>query len=156
MADHRALQILAAVVSSIGTSTAAGTALYRNPARQLSDTVDLAIAVSYGEDSEPNFLSNSFADSWLTVFVDLHSRSEQPLDRESGALPDYETKLLNLRKQVHINLMANNTQGLAFVIDTESLGASTIDYGTEGEHVIAALRLTWRIKYRTSINDPSQ
>lgn len=155
MADHRALQILAALVSNIGTSTSAGTNVYRNPGRQLPDSADLAIAVAYGSDSEPDY-NSSTADSWLTVFVDLLARDQQPLERESGAVPDYEAALLGLRKEVHINIMSDITQGLAFVIDTESQGAGEIDYGPDAEHVLATMRTVWRIKYRTSVGDPSQ
>jgi len=154
--DHRALQILAATVSSIGTATAAGTSVFRSQARQLPDSAIKAITVNYGDDSEPDLMSNSFADSWLTVYVDLHTRYAQPLDRASGAVPDYETQLLGLRKETHINIMSDITQGLSFVIDTKAMGAQQIEFGSEGEHVIAMMRTVWRIKYRTSISDPSQ
>lgn len=154
MADHRAIQILTAIVGSIGTDTDAAENVFRNPGRQLPD-VYKAVTVSYGEDAEPSF-SVAFADSWLTVYVDLEVKESQPLIRTSAALPDYEASLLNLRKQVHVKLMADIRQGLDFVLDTQSAGAGEIDYGPEGEHVIAKMRTVWRIKYRTSINDPSQ
>ena len=144
-----------AVVTNIGVATAAGANVFRGPGRQLPDDAEVAIAVHYGADSEPQF-HNQFADSWLTIYVDLHVRGEQPLDRTSGAVSEYETTLLNLRKQVHIQLMADIKQGLDFVMDTESQGAGEITYGNDAENILADMRTEWRIKYRSSINDPSQ
>jgi|GEM_PF-6703433 len=151
---HRAEQLIDAIIDNIGTTTAAGEHVYSWAARSLPNEPYL-IEIQSGADDIESIAINTI-DSWLTVFVDLHTNGQQPVPRERGALPAYKENLFLLRKDVHIEIMRDITQGLGFVIDTKPAGALEPQLNGDGESVAAFMRTVWQIKYRSSINDPSQ
>ena len=153
--SHREDQILDAVVAKIGVDTSAETNVYRDPARELPADTVMAISVVDGNEDPPDFVGNAFIDCWMNFHLDLITKTAQPTDRKSGAKPAYVTNLMALRKETHVKLMADITQGLAFVIDTEPFGADAPEFSGDGEAVIATRRTNWRIKYRSSVGDPS-
>ncbi len=156
MPDHRASQIIDALITNIGVNTSAGVNVFRSVARPIPDGMAHAIEVSIGPDEELEIIGGNFIDSYLTVYVDLRAKTAQPLNRTSASTPNYEENQLALRKETHIRIMADTTQGLAFVIDTIPAGAARPEYDGEGDQVDSVMRTTWRIKYRSSLKDPSQ
>ena len=155
MPDHKISQILDALVANIGVATSAGTNVFRSLARPLPADALLAIKVRFGSLEAPEMAGPNLADTWLNVFVDLSAVSASPATLTSGTKPDYESSLVQLLKEVHINIMADITQGLNFVIETEPAGTSEPDENGEGGEVVAVFRSTWRVKFRSNYLDPS-
>ena len=146
MADHRAEQIIAAVVTKATGLTTTGTRVFRGRVYPLQETDLPALTVYLGSD-KPNeeTSSYSFIDSNLTISIDAHVKSTAQVD----------TTLNEIRKQVTFALQADITQGLAFVIDTVEGDASEPELTGEGDKPIARMRMDWTIRYRRSRKDAS-
>lgn len=150
MADHRAEQILAAVKTQL---EADGTfSVFRDPVDALSGTLQQipAACIFVGDDEprgEGGFEVIGSYDSVLMVFVDVWESA----DRGESV----NTKLLDLRKKVHIALMGSTRLGLSFVFNLSPGGAEAPELSTEGEAVTGKMRTLWIMEYRSSVTDPS-
>lgn len=149
---HAALAIAQQVVALLKTVT------YWNPENVVRERVvgfsrrdnDLpAVSVFMAEDqpvSDNGQENMAFIDSELTiqcvVFV------SQPTEEE------VIDQLLEMRRQIHIALMADYTLGLSFVSDTRYGGASPPDIEDDGGSLIGRMEVTWKIQYRMRLSDP--
>jgi hypothetical protein len=62
--------------------------------------------------------------------------------------------LVELRRQVHIAVMATLNLGLTFVLGPRYAGADRPAISGEGKRVVGALCTHWRYDYRMNVGDP--
>jgi hypothetical protein len=146
MPDHRAEQILAAVQTSVTGLTTTGQNVDRGRAEEIPVEKLPALRVAMGEDPIVDPWAQSLLDSELDVSV-------FGLAHDSAA--NVETKLLQIRKEVTIALMANQTLGLAFVHALVELGARKPILTGDLAKPAGAMEMRFRVKYRRSRTDPS-
>lgn len=145
MADHRAEQIIVALVSRVTGLTTTGTRVYRSRHYPLQTSELPGLCVYMGDDEPIDSTSYSLIDSAFVVSIEAHVKATSGID----------TTLNQIRKEVVIAIQANPTLGLAFVIDTLEGRASKPEITGEGEQPIAMQRLDFLVKYRRSRLDPS-
>jgi len=147
MALHRAEQILAAVLTNVTGLTSTGTRVARDRIDEVNCDSGAVLGVEMGADNvlEGSDKNMAFIDSSLDVEIDVYVKTNSGL-----------TTALNLsRKEVHIALYTDYTQGLSFVVDTRYTGASAPESSGDAEKPVTKQRLTYEIHYRHSIADPS-
>lgn len=146
MADHRAEQIIDAVVTTLTGLTQTNNNVFRGRVHAVPEVRLPALCVYQGEDKQIGQYSQAKIDSELTILVEaLVKTSAEQVD-----------ELLNqIRKEVTIALQADYTQGLSFVLNTIEGDASAPELSGEGEKPSAALKLEWKFHYRRSRTDPS-
>ena len=66
---------------------------------------------------------------------------------------DPDTDLNQIRAEVYAAMMADRTQGLTYVLDTESIGDDEPELTGEGEKVTARQQMNFIVKYRHSWSD---
>ena len=106
-----------------------------------------AYVLTYGPDAPLGELGPSntrFIDWEFVVFVDYY-------DKLTTAAID--TVLQDARANVHRALMADVTQGLAFVLTTIPQGADEPLLDDQVEQKTIAYRMNWVVRLRTSIDD---
>lgn len=133
---------IAAVVEPLGVKVYAH--------RRLSLAADQdelpAISVDFGEDNPQQELSGAIFDSLLSCQITaIVARPEEP---------DVKTELLDLRRRIHIALMADRTLGLSFVINTHYGGTEAPELDVSGDAVVGWLTSVWNAYYRMNIADP--
>ena len=149
MADHKAEQIVAAVVTKVTGLTTTGTRVYRGRVEDLPDVQAPALGVFMGPDeprTDGGSSSYRYIDGDLTVFVEAYSKKT--------LAADIEPQLNLIRKEVTIALQADVTQGLAFVLDTQE-GDAVPDRSGAGDQPAGTLRMSWVLRYRRLRTDPS-
>lgn len=151
---NRALAVAQAVKASIGTGTAAGERVYLARLRPMTDdrrpladpnTPRTWINVSPGSVSTPGDEGQTLMQhiEWeATINVDLFVRAKES---------DWLAAAMDLWAEVHALLMADHTQGLSYVVDTNPLGMDEPDTDASGDLVAVAVRLPWRIQFRSSV-----
>jgi len=150
MADHRAEQILAAVKTTL---EADGTfSVFRDHVDALTGTLQqLPAACIFSGDDVPRgdtgFEVIGSYDSVLTVYIDAWEQA----DRDTGVI----TKLMDIRKKIHIALMGSTRLGLSFVFNLSPAGADEPELSADGEAITGKLRTLWMMEYRSSVTDPS-
>jgi hypothetical protein len=151
--SHRAQQIVDAIATELGANASLAAVVFTNRILSLSepDQELPAVSVLYGADvpADADGASNlAFLDSFIQISTIAIVRE---ID-EAAVL----TKLLELRRQIHITLMAGDrTQGLAFIIDTRYAGASAPELDGQGAQIAGRLAVNWTVFYRMNINDPA-
>lgn len=149
--SHRAQQALDAVAAILAANTSMGASIYTHRILSVSEADQElpAVSVRYGADTpadDDGALNFAFLDSLLELqIVALASGID-----EQAVL----AMLLDLRRQIHISLMADRSQGLAFVIDTRYGGASAPEIDASTELVRGRLEQRWLVHYRMNISDP--
>lgn len=149
---HRAQQITDQVATLLQANTSLAAAVYKQREETLSalEGEVPAVVVSIGEDSPFD------ADGALTLNV-IDSLLE--INCQCVAQADDETALLEalheMRRQVHITLMADRSLALAFVIDTRYQGALAPEFSREAERMVGLLTTRWVVHYRMNITDPN-
>lgn len=108
-----------------------------------------AISVDMGDDesvSEFGVDNLSFIDSLLSVPIMMRAKhaNEETLRRQ----------LMQLRRQIHQAIMADQSLGLSFVIGARYAGAAAIEIDMAGDSPIGTLECLWRIHYRMRVTDP--
>lgn len=146
MAAHRAEQVLAAVQTSVLGLTTTGTNVDRGRDEQIPTDKLPALRVAMGDDSIVDPWAQSLLDSEVDVSI-------YALAHDSAT--NIETKLLLIRKEVTVALMANQTLGLAFVHAIVELGARKPVLSGELAKPAGAMEMKFRVKYRRSRTDPS-
>lgn len=138
---HRAEQILVAVESKLtGLTTTAGR-VFRDKVTDLKDVP--ALTIENGPEELIAELSTDLADWWLYFSVDIHVKAEG------------STTIINrIRSEVTVALMANTTQGLSFVLDTEELNLEAPVRSFNSEKPTAMQSMEWRIMYRRNRSTP--
>lgn len=150
--SHRSQQIIDAMRTNIAANLAISWTIYR----QRIDGIDVkemelpAVAVMFAEDlpfSDLGASNLSFIDSLLRVTVVLvaEGASEDPI----------LDQLLEMRRQSHISLLADRSQGLAFVIDTRYAGADKPIFANDADRYSGALQTHWHVHYRMNLLDPA-
>lgn len=150
--SHRAQQIVEAVVAALQADTALGATVYTHRQYSLSEADQELPAVSVrigsdmptGEFGPDNF---AFIDSVLELVVEISVKAG---DEQTAA-----NSLLDLRRRVHIDLMADRTQALSFVMDTRYGGATAPDFDVSTDRPVARLETRWGVFYRMNLTDPN-
>lgn len=149
---HRALQVVDAIKASLLASSTLEASVYRNRSTPLSweDAELPAVAVNLAEDTpvdEDGAGNIAFLDSLVTVSVMAvtSATTEDELVEE----------LSRLRAEVHMAVMADRTQGLAFVQATRYGGASAPEIDTAGSRYAGRQESRWVVLYRMSVTDPN-
>lgn len=149
---HRAEQIVDAVAAKITASTTFSGSVLTHLATSLSEvaaempaiSVDVGADEPADEDGADNF---SFLDSLLTVDTTAYVRGEDEAEIKSA--------LLDARRSIHVALMADRSQGLAFVIDTRYGGAEAPEITADADRMAGRQVSRWSIQYRMNVSDPS-
>jgi len=147
MADHRAEQIVADVITTLTGLTTTGDRVYRGRSYPLQSANLPGLCVFQGPDRpQTDTSAYSHIDSDLTVYVDIYVKS---------SASQVDTLLNQIRKEIVIALSASYTQGLSFVIDTIEGDAEEPDLNGDSDQPVARLRTSWIFRYRRSRTDPS-
>jgi len=153
---NRALAVAQAVKDNIGSGTAAGTRVYLARLRPLTEdrrplpdptAAKTWINVVPGPVATPGDEGQTLIQhiEWeSTLYVDLYVRSREA---------DWLAAAMGLWAEVHALLMADYTQGLAYVVDTDPLGMDDPEADASSDLVAVAVRTTWRVQFRTSVGD---
>lgn len=145
MADHRAEQILAAVLGKL-TSAAVPTAV--SIGRDHAYTYDAselpAVNICMGTEKPKSLLLSNQVEWALDVEIELACKESSTLSTTINAL----------RKEVHAALRADYTLGLSFVTDTLP-GDFSKPEQKDGDLPVMAAVATWTVSYRSSLDDPS-
>lgn len=147
---HRAESILAAVESTLDGDDSF--AVLRSPVDALNWELQQvpAACVFMGEEiprGDNGFEVMGSYDAVMTIYIDLWDQADQSTN--------IETKLLELRKLTHIQLMQSNRLGLSYVINIAPFGAEEPELSPDGRALTGKLRSLWIVEYRTSVTDPS-
>ncbi|MEK9725756.1 MAG: hypothetical protein VW405_20050 [Rhodospirillaceae bacterium] len=148
MADHRAEQIVQAVITKVTGLTTTGSRVYRSRTADLADANLPALVVFMGPDqprSDGGSSSFRYLDGDLTVAIEAVVKETS----DTAA----EQKLNLIRKEVAIALQADVTQGLSFVLNTTE-GTATPDL-ERSDKVRGSMRMDFVFHYRRSRTDPS-
>lgn len=150
MADHRVEQIMAAIITEL--ESASGFDTFRAPVDAISgDAPSLPAVCVFQGLAEPRGedgfeVIGSYRER-LTIYVDCWDRGDQSVS--------VETKLNELRKLVHIELMTSSRLGLAFVFNVAPIGAEEPELSVEGSALVGKMRTNWLVEYSSSVTDPS-
>lgn len=145
---HRAEQIMVEVLSRLTGLATTGDNAFRNRVHGREDTEVPALAIYQEADTplgEDGFVNYAYLDSELTVKIVAHVKT--------GTAP--ETQLNQIRREVHVALMADYQQGIPdVVVTTIPRGTATPVLLSEGEVPTASLDIYWGFQYRSSQTDP--
>lgn len=147
MADHKAEQIMAAVMDNLNGLLTTGAKVFRGRVWPLQDADMPGLLVYMGDDTIQPVGSSSInaLGSVLTINIEARVKSSsQQLD----------TALNQIRKEVEIALLTTPTQGLAFVVDTGLVKANAPVLEALDKPV-GSLRMEFSVQYRRSYADPS-
>lgn len=141
MADHRAENIIAAVVTAVTGLTTTGARVYRGRRYELDVDASPSLCVYLGPDlplSGPGDSPLAYQDSELTVYI------EGVVKNSTTAVA---TTLNQIRHEVAVALNADHTQGLAYVHNTTE-GETLLDIGVETDKPVGRMRTAWLFLYR--------
>ncbi len=144
MADLHAEQIMVAAKSAITGLTTTGSNVERGRTRPA--TGDDALSVYMGNDSPVMDLGPGLMDWDLEVIIEAHTRS---------STEQIDSRLNQVRKEVHLAMMADHTLGLAFVIDVMPGPANEPELDAENNKPAGSQRIVYTVRYRASRNDLS-
>lgn len=144
--SHRAQQIIDAIAAAQASNTDLRANVEPNRVRSLSEENDEldALAVNYGADTPEDSDFDSFRSS-LDVVLTGYCVG----DSEREVLE----KLLELRRQSHIAMMADMTFGLSFVWET-AYGGADAPAVQKLNRFIGALSSRWVVRYIVNKSDP--
>jgi hypothetical protein len=146
VADHRAEQIVVAVLAKVTGLTTTGTRVFRGRVYPLQDTEEPALCVFMGADTPIAMLSQSLIDGELEVVITAVVKT---------SATQIDTLLNQIRKEVTIALQADYTQGLTFLHDSMEGEAARPELSGEADKPTASQQLNWKFHYRRSRTDPS-
>ncbi len=141
MADHRAENILVAVLDKLSTLTTTGDNTFRGRVYEIPDGELPAVCVYMGTD---NPRSDSGSSGWWYIDSDLTLNIEAVAKTSSLQI---DTVLNQIRFEVAQALQADITQGLSYVINTTE-GTASPEIDGVGEMVTGRLRMEFTILYR--------
>lgn len=119
--------------------------VYRARVEALADTELPAYNIEIGADVPINPLGPdnvAFIDWSQQIFVDLYAKS---------TAANVDNIFLDMRSYVHRALMADVTQGLAFILTTIPAGADEPVLDNSGEQKTITYRTAWEFRLRTNI-----
>jgi len=152
MADARAEQIIAAIKTAVTGLTTTGTRVQRGQVYNHEETKLPALGVVMGADEPVSEYQNEFIDWALTVRIEASANIESDYITQDSLI---DQALNQIRKEVYVAVMADHTQGLAFVIDTDPGPASEPVLSGDGALPIGSQAIEFIITYRTSRQDLS-
>jgi len=149
MADHKAEQIMDAVVAKLTGLATTGANITRGRVYNIEAQALPHLSIYRGEnrpvaDADQNM---AFSDWILVINIEATVKS---------ATTQIDKTLAQIEKEVTIALKADRTQGLAFVIDTMEAGSSEPNLDGDGDQPTGSMTMQFSFKYRRSITDPSQ
>jgi len=151
MADHFVEQIMSAIMTEL--ESVGSFDVLRSPVDALSGNLSQlpAVCVWQGEaeprDGEDGMeVMGSYRERQV-VYCDCWERSDQSTS--------VETKLNELRKLVHIELMGSNLLGVSRVFNVVPQGAEEPELSADGNALVGKLRTIWLVEYASSVTDPS-
>jgi|SRR5882672_1188577 len=152
MPTHRVQQIMDAIVAAAVANGTFGQNVFIQRTLSLSeyDGELPALCVMYGDDDPFSELGNdnmAFIDSLAAFELTPYVKA----DNEKALA----TALLEMRRQIHITLMADATLGLGFVFGVRYGGAEKPNISQEGGRLAGAQLNRWFVPYRMNITDPS-
>ena len=112
-----------------------------------------AISITFGDDAtidEDGASNFAFIDSLQTLVFRIVVEAAAG-DEEEHAI----SALQDLRRGIHMALMADRSQGLAWVIDTRYGGADPPVISRESERLCGSLDCRLTVHYRMNIADPA-
>lgn len=121
--------------------------VFRGRVDALADDTDRAIGVFQGAEDplgEEGRLNLGFMDQLLEVRTEVAAKSTQE---------NIETELNELRRQVHVLLMAENALSLAYVIDIIPNGVDEPQIDGVQEKYTGTMVLRWIVYYRHQQGD---
>lgn len=149
MADHRAEQIMDAVVTAVTGLTTTGANVQRGRVYPVDEAALPALSVYMsadepldGEDGQSVF---GYVDSELTVRVEAHVKGSANIDQT----------LNQIRAEVYQALLADYQLGLAFVQQIIWRGADEPELDAADQKV-GRQAFNWAVRYRHSAGDPTQ
>jgi len=145
MADLRAEQIVAAVLTTLQGTVTAGANTVRGQLYPSYDAQLPGIALYMGADEVIEEYNQAFFDWELNLKFQIRV--------ETGT--NLEQTISTIRKEIHAAIMANPTFGLVFVHDTTPGFASEPELNGDGETPVGIQDLLYKVIYRTSRNDLS-
>jgi len=144
MADHRAEQILAAVLTILKGSVTTAVSIDRDHAYSYDETELPAINVCMGAEKPEQVLLNNYVEWALDVEFEIACKETTTLS----------TTINQIRKEIQVALRSDYKLGLSFV--TECLpGEFAKPEQKDGDKPVMAAVWTWTVQYRTSLSDPS-
>ncbi len=142
MADHKANQILVAIKAKLTGLASTGANVYQSRAYAIGALP--AINIKLGSDSVQS-IHNIQSDNELLIVIEVFVKSDESL---------IDSTILQIRKEVQMALMADETLGLSFVLSTLPSAMSAPEISSE-EQTIAYATLDFKIIYRSLLTDPS-
>ena len=148
MADARNEQIISGIVTTLSVPGLAttGTNVYRGRTYPLQNVELPALAVYMGPEALVDELLSDFLDWDLSVYIEAYVQTVAEL---------VDTVLNRIRKEVHIAIMADYSQGLSFVLETTPGNITETIANGEGNQPVISQRFEYIIRYRTSRTDIS-
>lgn len=146
---HRADQVVDAIVTAIDTAVKPkGVHVFAHRRLTLlADQDELpVISVDFGEDNPAQELTGAYFDSLLSCQI-----TAVAVAREEA---DLKTELLDLRRRIHVALMADRTLGLSFVVNTHYGGTEAPQIDASVDPIVGELVSVWNVYYRMNIADP--
>ena len=133
------------IIATVTTVLDAGLAatVLRGRVDQLEDAQLPVVGVFQGAE-EPERISLPFIDGLLEVRTEVAAKSTQI---------NIETDLNELRRQVHLLLMASNALDLAYVIDIIPNGTDEPNIEGAAEKFTGTMTLNWVVHYRHQNTD---
>lgn len=144
---HRVEQIVDAIATILRANTNLRATVETHRVRSVAEfegEIPL-VCVNYGADQPDDEEQLGAIASVVELFSVAYCDGESEIE--------VLTTLLELRRQVHIALMADPTLGLAFVWQTEYGGADRPDIQQAGR-TVGALSSRWLVHYVMNIADP--
>jgi hypothetical protein len=146
MAAHRAEQVVAAVLAKVAGLATTGTKVDRGRVENIPPADTPALRVYQGADPVVDPWAQALLDSEIDVVIEAFV-----IDSATNV----ETLLNQVRKEVNIALVDDQTLGLAFVHAIVEIGASRPQLSGDLTKPAASMELQYRVKYRRSRLDPS-
>lgn len=152
---NRSIEVLNAIVSAIGTNTTAGDRVYRGRIRPMTedrrpipiDSPDwinvMPGPIPVANEDDGQVVTDSI-DFRMLAYLDLYTRASETT---------WDERLMTMWSEVHAKLAADYALGLAYVVDSFSLGTEEPEVDGEGDRVIATMRVNHLIHYRTPLDD---
>lgn len=145
---HRVEGIMTTVVANLTGLATTGANVVRGRVYPIEAGDLPALSVYMGPDEpigDDGPTNVQFQDSNLEIRVTAHVKTPST---------QVDTLLTQIRREVHVAMMADYTQGLSYVMNTIPLGADEPDLSGEGEQPSATMDMNWLIRYRAPILDP--
>lgn len=136
---HKALQIRDAVFAKVSALQVAGQLQSVKKGAQPSHDFP-SVSVLIGDDT-PSFRDSMFTNWDLTIYTDVFIRSTNE---------DVDAEFMEIRESLERELLSDVSQGLDFVMTTDSLGQQDPERSDASDQYTSATRLSWHVKYRAT------